>query len=270
MNRRLPQVDFIVVSYNSVGVIDNCLDAIDALPQLTSTLVVDNRSQDGSVARLADRGLTAIDSGGNLGFAAAANIGAQRGNGELLCFLNPDCVVTAVVVEQALAALTADPRCVAVPTFRHGDGAVVAGRQPGYTRRKLLADLIETAGASDIAVAIKRRLGCDDHSWYWPLGACLFVRHDFFDSLGGFDEAFFMYMEDVQFGISTYQAGGRVVALDSVIAHLSGQGSDVPMADRLDLLDGARIRFARRHYGALFATLLRAVRRIGLGACRHA
>lgn len=257
---------FIVVSYNSAAVIDSCLDAIKALPQPSSTVVIDNRSADDTVARLAARGITATDSGGNLGFAPAANLGARQAGAELLCFLNPDCMVTDQVVTQGLAALAADPRCIAVPGFRHDDGSIVAGRQPGYTRRKLLADLLETAGKPAAAATIKRRLGCDATDWYWPLGACLFVRRAFFDALGGFDQRYFMYMEDVQIGISAHQAGGRVVALDSVISHRSGQGSDIPMERRLELLDQARIQYARYHYGRGFAALLTGIRRRGLRA----
>jgi GT2 family glycosyltransferase len=247
-------------------VIDACVDAIDALPPPVTTIVVDNQSQDDSVARLAAAGILAIDAGANLGFAAAVNLGARQASAGLLCLLNPDCEVTAAVVSQAIAALDAEPRCVAVPVIRHDDGAMVAGRQPGYSRRKLLADLLETAGASRTAALLKRWLGCDDPAWHWPLGACLFVRREFFVELGGLDEDFFMYMEDVQFGMAVRRAGGEVLALDAVVRHRSGQGSDVPMARRLALLDGARIQFAARHYGRWFAAMLRLVRRAGLRA----
>ena len=278
MTRPPAQLVFVIVSYQSAGIIDRCLDAIDALSQPVSIVVIDNHSEDDTVARLAARGITATDSGSNLGFAPAANLGARQARGkaggqaesqtgnELLCFLNPDCMVTEQVVSQGLAALVADPRCIAVPSFRHDDGSIVAGRQPGYTRRKLLADLLETAGKPAAAASIKRRLGCDATDWHWPLGACLFVRREFFDEIGGFDQRYFMYMEDVQIGISAHQAGGRVVALDSVISHRSGQGSDIPMERRLEVLDQARIQYARHHYGRGFAALLSGIRQRGLRA----
>lgn len=270
MSSAAVSVDYIIVSYNSATVIDQCLDAIeaavDALPSPASIIAIDNHSNDDSVARLAARNIGATPSGGNRGFAVAANLGAQQAGAEVLCFLNPDCMITPTVVEQALSALHANPRCVAVPTFRHADAAIVAGRQPGYSRRKLLADLLETAGAARSAATLKRVFGVDNPRWHWPLGACLFVRRDFFNTMGGFDESFFMYMEDVQFGLSVHQAGGQVVALDSVIDHLSGQGSAVSMARRLGLLDQARIQFARRHYGSGFAALLGGIRRAGLRA----
>lgn len=253
-------LDIVTVTFDSADVIDTCLEAVAALPQRPTVIVVDNRSSDDTRELAKRKGHAVVDAGANLGYAAAANLGARKGRADVLCFLNPDCEITAAVVEQAFATFAADDRCCAVPTYRHSDGSIVPGRQPGYSRRKLLGDIVETAGAPQWTARLKRRGTHHDERWHWPLGACLFVPRSLFDELGGFDERYFVYMEDVRFGLDLCRAGGRVMALDSTLEHLGGQGSALSNEQRIRLLDDARLRFAADRYGRVFALSLRMAR----------
>lgn len=240
----------IVVTHQSAGVLGPCLDRLAELPGL-AVLVVDNASTDGSRELAAARGVPVLASKTNSGFAAAANLGARAAGRPLLCFLNPDCLLTAETLDAARTALAHRPQACAVPDFDQ-DGTVVPGRQPGYTWRKVLADLMENNRRFP---ALTRRLRAHaahhDTGWHWPLGTCLFVPAPLFKAVGGFDERYFLYMEDVEFGWQLSRRGGEVVALSTSVAHGGMQGATVAHGQRQRLLNAARVQFARRHYGGL-------------------
>ena len=248
----------IIVTHESAGVLDDALTALHRIPNLP-IMVVDNASADASAAIAERRNARLIRLPKNLGFAAAANRGARCCDADLLCFLNPDCLLDEATVAAAAAALGTDPMACAVPDFRH-DAELVAGCQPGYSQWKVLADILETNGwRPDWIARLKARPDYHDHTWHWPLGTCLFVRRAFFEQLGGFDESYFLYMEDVDFGRRLCAAGGIVVPLGIPVRHLSMRGAEVSRARRMKLLNGNRIRFARKHYGLLFSLFLRMV-----------
>ncbi len=64
----------------------------------------------------------------------------------------------------------------------------------------------------------------DDRSWAWPLGTCLFVERDTFKALGGFDESYFCYMEDVELGLRAARAKVAIRLLDAEVLHLGQKG----------------------------------------------
>lgn len=260
---------FVIVAYRSAGVLHDCLGAIRGLPD-SSALVVDNGSGDASVAIARACGAAVVQLGSNRGFAVAANAGAAQSTSPLVCFLNPDCRVDAATLAAARLALAPRSRACAVPDFLQHGGRV-QGRQPGYTPRKLLADILETSGrGAGLCRRLRRHPRHHDHGWHWPLGTCLFVPADFFRAVGGFDPRYFMYMEDVEFGRSVGRLHGSVIALGTAVTHLGGRGSDVDDGVRLDLLDRGRLQYARRHHGQGFHLLLRLLRRRRQGPQGHA
>jgi GT2 family glycosyltransferase len=89
------------------------------------------------------------------------------------------------------------------------------------------------------------------------LCACAFIPRVLFFEAGGFDEQYFLYMEDVELGESIVRAGGAIVAINSTVRHHARLGSAVSHARRMALLNKARLQYARRHYGKCFEKLLR-------------
>jgi GT2 family glycosyltransferase len=247
----------VIVTHNSAAVLSDCLASLNCC-SAGPVLVVDNASSDSSVELARAAGAEVHELSRNDGFARAANYGARAARSPFLCFLNPDCIVEAGLLESAAQVLRQHGRCVALPDFLHDDGRVIRGCQPGYTWKKILADIIENnRGWPRVVRLLKRMPGYDARSWQWPLCACAFIARDLFFEAGGFDERYFLYMEDVELGVSISRAGGAVASIDSLVRHHAQIGSSVSPGRRMVLLNTARLQYARRHYGACFERLLR-------------
>jgi len=248
----------VIVTHRSEAVVTSCLTA---LPEhlFGRTAVVDNASDDATVQCIAAAGVRLLRQDRNLGFAAAANRGAAAVDADILCFLNPDCTISPEQLEEGRAAVANGAAC-AVPHLAEPGGTLIPGRQPGYTALKLLADTLETSwGVPRLVGGLRARRGYDDPSWWWPHGACTFVDRNLFSRLGGFDERFFLYMEDVDFGRRLSLAGATIAQLASIVEHRLGHGARVPHLQRLSLLNRGRARYAAIHFGRLPAVGLHLV-----------
>ncbi len=256
-------VSIVIVTYESSGALDRCLSAANRLDP-AEVVIVDNGSRDNTVAVAKAYGAHIIEQHENTGFGSAANVGAARSAGDILCLLNPDCILTEEAMTQASSLLGQHPDICAVPSFVYENGIRQEGRQPGYTWRKLLSDIMETNGLSGrFNESIKIHRCYHNRSWYWPLGTCLFIGRKCFEETGGFNPAYFMYMEDVEFGLSLKHTGGQVVSLPVCIEHAAQKGSNVSREHRNRLLNEGRLIYARRHYGYPFYLLLNVVISMG-------
>lgn len=210
-------VSVLVVTHDSSRFLPRCLDSVARRTSGLSveTVVVDNSSADGSAGIAAGRpGVQVIANPVNRGFAAAVNQGLAVTSGRYVFWLNPD----AALVDDGLGALVeyldAHPGVGIVgPRIHDPDGAVqrsarafpsydwAVGHRHSlftrlvpnnpYSRRYLLADLDPSeARAVD-----------------WVSGAALLHRRTLVERIGGLDEAFFMYCEDVDFCLRARRAG---------------------------------------------------------------
>ena len=160
------------------------------------------------------------------------NAGLRLVETEIVCVVNPDCLVDVATVRRGAELCTDDAVC-AVPDFVDEAGVVTAGVRGAYTRRRLLADVARTHNAtSRVAALAEHGPRYDGHGWAWPLGACVFLPAAALRRLGGFDEAYFLYMEDVDLGQRWCAAGGRIVSTGTTVRHAEQQGADVTAAAR--------------------------------------
>jgi GT2 family glycosyltransferase len=206
-----PLVSVIVVNYRGAQDTITCLRALAAeldYPRL-ETIVVDNTpgSEDAALIRAAFPEVVLIDSPENLGFAGGCNLGASRASGTVLAFLNNDAKPAPGWVRAAVAELRAQPTVGAVASkVLDWDGTgtdfVDAGLTwfgMGYKRHagSPLANVPEAEHevAKDVLFAT---------------GSAMFVRAGLFAELGGFDERFFMFYEDVDLGWRMNLRGWRV------------------------------------------------------------
>ena len=109
MTRPLSRLAVIVPSWNSVGLLRHCLESLEGQDADIELLVVDNGSEDESVAYLREEGVPHVSLPANVGFAAAINLGVARSSAPAILVLNADTVLEPGCVGSMLEALDADP-----------------------------------------------------------------------------------------------------------------------------------------------------------------
>jgi GT2 family glycosyltransferase len=250
-----PGLGVVIVTYNSGSHLGRCLDSLGHHPD-HEVLVVDNGSSDATHDCLTARpDVRQINNLTNRGYSAAANQGAAQLNREFLCFLNPDCEAPPGFLLKALDTLRQHPDEALVPAALTGPRGRIAAKRRGYTRRRLLSDVLQ-GNWGHLPVPSITETDVSTADWYWPHGACIFIRRRLFHDLGGFDERYPMYMVDVDFGRRLHSAGHGIRCLEQELIHHEGDGSAISSIERLRLLNRGRIMYGRREYGAGFLLLL--------------
>jgi N-acetylglucosaminyl-diphospho-decaprenol L-rhamnosyltransferase len=225
----------VVVNYESGPALARCVADLSAC-ELADVVVVDNGSTDGSLAAgvSAMPGIEVVDPGENLGYGAATNRGAAATTSEFLLVCNPDLEVPAGAVEALADVLDGDPGLALVgPLIRTPAG-------DRYPSARQFPSMVDAAGhallglfapdnrftrnyqRSDLDAPSIETMDVD-----WVSGACFLVRRDAFEQVGGFDESFFMYLEDVDLCWRLDRAGWRVAYVPGAeVTHLQGRSTD--------------------------------------------
>lgn len=225
----------VVVNYEAGDALRACVASLvaDDSAGRPDVVVVDNGSADGSVDRLraAHPEVRVIAAGGNVGYAAAANRGIAATRAPVVAVCNPDLEVGRGTAAAMLAAL-ADPGIGAVgPRVLNPDGSTY----PSARRDPALVDALGHAALGRVWPANPftrryRELDADPavaRDVDWASGAALWLRRSAIEGIGGWDEGFFMYMEDVDVGWRLRDAGWRVrYEPAGVVVHVQGLSTD--------------------------------------------
>ncbi|GAB47738.1 glycosyltransferase [Mobilicoccus pelagius] len=221
--------------------------------------LVDNGSGvDGLIEWAAQRPQVRYLDGGGVGFARAANIGAFSSEAEFVVFVNPDSRPTVADLRALVEGLAADPVSAShAATMAGADGDVeigVAGWEPDVWRTTAYAAGLHKRWPRAGVYAkpeIGERLAVD-----WTTGACMAVRTVQFRRLGGFDESFFVYSEDMSFGRRAREAGLRqVLRPDVVVAHGAGS-SGAPSAEMMRLKGASFRNYVHRYHPGVPAAVM--------------
>jgi GT2 family glycosyltransferase len=211
----------VIPNWNGARWLGGCLDAVAAQTRPPDELVVvDGASADESLAILAEHPAAprVIRLDENLGFGAAANRGIAGVDAEAVALINTDVVLAPDWLERAVGALAADPAAAAVAT------KMVALDDPG--RIDDTGDFLRRDGAALQRGRFKRDSGRWDAAgevWGACAGAAVY-RREAVVALGGFDERFFMYLEDVDLALRLRMAGWRC-RYEPVVARHASEGS---------------------------------------------
>ena len=230
----MERVAVLVVSYNTAEVLAQNLAQLTAVAGL-EVVVVDNGSDDGSAAMVGRDfptvNLVALDT--NLGFGAASNIAAATTRRAYLLVLNPDCTIPAEGIAALVAALDADPELgFAGPRILKASGSLDAAclrGDPDPVGALLYVTRVTRLFPGNPAINRYNLTHLDynrDQELLNGTAACLMFRAAAFREVGGFDEAFFMYGEDLDLCRRLRAAGhpGRYVASAEAL-HLKGEAS---------------------------------------------
>jgi N-acetylglucosaminyl-diphospho-decaprenol L-rhamnosyltransferase len=250
MTVRAADVDVVIVTHNSERTIVSCLESLRDNKHVVSITVVDNASTDATLRHIAPP-VRVVGSTANLGFGAGANRGAAATTAPYLCVLNADLVLRSSAIDHLAEYLESNPSAAIVgPTVRNPDGTV-------YPSARSFPNPLTAAGHAFVGLFwhenpwSKRYRRSDSANPDWVSGTAMVVRRDVFESLGGFDEGYFMYVEDLDLCWRARQLGHQVgLCSDAVVVHeVGGSSLDAPVATKRKLLAAhhrSAWRFARK------------------------
>jgi N-acetylglucosaminyl-diphospho-decaprenol L-rhamnosyltransferase len=266
----------IIVTYNSAAAIEACVAPL--LEAGAHVIVVDNASSDGTAGLVRERlpRVELIANDDNRGFPAAVNQGVERGLSNTLLLVNPDCVVPADTVRGLAAFLEEHPDVGLVgPRLREDDGSIQISAHPLGSFSTLLANrarrVLPRALAHRFAESYDVCLNATEPTDVGMLiAACVAIRRELLERIGGLDEGYFMYLEDMELCLQVRRAGYRVVYLPTVEARHVGGASSGDRSHVWPHHSRSLLRFHARHRPQTFqlvrATLIaRAVLGMGLG-----
>jgi N-acetylglucosaminyl-diphospho-decaprenol L-rhamnosyltransferase len=228
MRSTAPWARVVIVNYNSGELLQRCVDAL-ARQTLADfeAVIVDNASSDGSSERLRlpDDRFCLDRAGANLGFAAASNRGAAMCTAAWLALLNPDAEPDPAWLNELQRATERHPYA-----RMFGSTQIDAAHPDRVDGFGDVYSVFGTAwrGASGVSVAM---LPNDDREVFAPCAAGALYARQVFEAGGGFDEAFFCYLEDVDLGFRLRLQGERCVQVrKALLAHVgsasAGRNSD--------------------------------------------
>jgi GT2 family glycosyltransferase/glycosyltransferase involved in cell wall biosynthesis len=273
-----------LVTYNSEAVLGGCLESLDVAAAHAGPwrlVVADNASADGSVAlveALAPEA-TVVRLPRNLGYAAGVNaaIAAAPGAGPVLV-LNPDVRLEPEALVRMLRALDRPGTGIAVPRLEDAAGRLQHSlrREPTVLRALGQALFGERSGRIPLLGETVTRGGAYTRpvSADWATGAAMLISRACLDTVGPWDESYFLYSEETDFALRARDAGFALRHVpDACAVHLGGESESSPLL--WSILTVNRVRLYRRRHGrasaAAFAgavLLGEAIRAFG-GDARH-
>ena len=261
----LTELSIVVVSWNVRDLLRACLAA---LPRDAEVIVVDNASSDGSAAMVAAEFPTVrlVANQDNRGFTGGNNQGLALAQGRYVLLLNPDTLVQDNALETLVGFLDSHPATGVVgPQLRYADGSLQSSRRRFPTLATALLESTPLAWhwpfernrwaqryhMADRSADVEQEVD-------WLVGAALLTRRKVLEQVGGFDEGYFMYSEELDWQRRVKAAGWKIVYVpEAVITHYEGKSSEQVIAARHIRFNKSKVRYFRKHHGAIQAQLLR-------------
>ena len=255
-------VSVIIVNYNVREYLANALRSLSlALKGIRSEIiVVDNDSADGSVEMIRKRfpRVVCIPSKVNLGFARANNLALKRAKGEFLFLLNPDTLVQEDTVRVMVKYFRDHPKAgLAGCRILNPDGSFQLA-----ARRSFPTPWVAFSRISGLSRMFpSSRLFGRYNLTYLPTdqsypveavsGSCMFMRRETYEQVGGLDEEFFMYGEDLDWCFRVRESGWQVHYVHGTsIIHYKGESTRRSSVDEISVFYEAMRIFVRKHFGA--------------------
>ena len=244
-----PDVAVVIVSYNSIHVIEGLLDSLpDALGALTAdVVVVDNGSTDGTRELLSRRQDCRLVCSENVGYAGGINLGVRNArHSERILVLNPDLRLHRHAVVAMTAALGQRRTGIVAPQVRTPGGDLHRSlrREPSLLRATGLAGTRLSAFSEYLGrpEAYESPRVVD-----WALGAVLLISRACYDSVGGWDESYFLYSEETEFCLRARDLGFLTRYEPTALAtHIGAQSGQSDSTHAMQIVNRVRL-YRRRH-----------------------
>ena len=267
----MTSLSIILVNYNGSNFLYDCLSSIKQLFDFSDyeVIIVDNCSTDDSVKIIKQNFplFKLICSKDNLGFGKANNLAGKYAKGKYLLFLNTDTILIEDTPKILVNYLIQNKDVGVVGsriTFKDGSYQLSCGNLPSllveftYKVRALLDNKWH-----HIFAKVYDKMYSKVQEVGWVTGACMMMRRDVFESLGGFDESFFMYFEDIDICKRTNELGFKVIYYPrtSLIHLLGGSGQSVTKKVNIYYRD-SQLYYYQKHLGKLQTNFLKLYLRV--------
>lgn len=265
-------VSVVIVSYNTRALLARCLDSLSG-EAAAEIIVVDNASTDDSVSYVRENypDVRVIANDRNVGYGAAANEGIRSTSSPLVLLLNADTAVEpGCIAALEHAAQNAPRAAILAPAIVNGSGVAEISCFPFPGTLGWFLENEPVAAVARRIPRLRRRAVSFDppataHRIPWALGCALLVRRSALDEVGGFDESFFMYYEEVDLSRRLADAGWEVwFTPEARVRHVGGASTSQHRTAMLVRHFESTVRYYRRHFSgprlAFWLGVLRAKR----------
>lgn len=263
----IPDCSIIIVSWNVRDFLRACLRSIEpARADLSlEVIVVDGASHDGSVDMVRQEfpWVQVIACTENVGFPRGNNLGLAQANGRTLLLLNPDTELKPQALQTMVAYLDSHPDIGALGAqLLNSDGSLQSSRRrfPTFTTALFESTWLEPYAPATVLRRFYALDLPDDQiaDVEWLTGACILAPRHVWEKVGGLDEAYFMYSEELDWCRRIYEAGWRVVYFPTAqVLHHVGKSSEQAVTARHLNFQRAKLRYFRKYHGRLAAGFLR-------------
>jgi GT2 family glycosyltransferase len=256
------KLSVIILCWNDRRVIEDCLQSIYSTTRSIEfeVIVSDNGSTDGSVefVRGSYPQVHVIENGRNLRFARANNVGIRASRGEYVLILNPDTIIHDGTLDRMIGFADEHPEVGAFGCrVLNADGSYQVSARPfaSFKGEWIAALYLRCLGRVNgwfTSDGYPGWSGATQRQVDWLSGCSLLVRGNLLKSIGGFDERFFYYYEDMDLCRRIWQAGYAIVYLpDATITHLGGQSTKGRFSPLPFVLDSqiTRYLYYYKYYG---------------------
>jgi len=263
-------LSIVIVNWNVRDLLRDCLESVYAGWQTDSdaleVIVVDNASSDGSSAMIRAEfpQVVLIENCDNVGFTVGNNQAIELARGRYVMLLNPDTEVLGEAPRTMVRYMDDHPEVgVVAPKLLNPDGTVQPSRRqfPILATAFLESTVLQQWWPDNKVLRAYYMQDTSDAKTQeidWGVGACLTVRRETIEQVGLLDESFFMYSEEMDWCYRIKQAGWHIVYLPTAeVTHYGGQSSKQVIAAQHIHFQRSKIRFFRKHWGALQGTLVR-------------
>ena len=242
-------VSIIILSYNTENLLRDCLASLkNTLKEPHEIIVVDNASKDGSVKMVEKEfpKVRLIKNPTNVGFAGGCNLGAKNATGEYLLFLNSDITLESDILFEFMKTMKSDDNNAVIGGLLQNNDGTLQRSYGDFYDLKNVAYMLFLGEKHEV----KRFQGEKIKTVDWVSGGCMFVKKSVFDKVGGFDEKFFMYIEDMELCYRIRKEGLKILVTPQVkVTHL-GQGSSNKTFAIVNIFKGLQY-FYKKHRSTL-------------------
>jgi len=266
----MPTFDIVIVNWNSGNQLKECIKSIQSAEftncVLNKVIIVDNDSKDNSIELVRELNfdkLEIIQNKENLGFGKACNIGAKLAQEDFILFLNPDTKVYKDTFQKLFNIIknNHDTNIAVYGIQLIGDDGKVQRTCARFPTAKHF--IIRSLGLNKLNPRLFPSYTMEDwdhketRETNHVIGAFFLLKRHLFERLNGFDERFFVYIEDLDFSKRAHGLGYKAIYITESKAYHKGGGTSEKVKDkRLFYLLRSQIIYSYKHFNLLTATFV--------------